>query len=521
VIRWIIAALAVLGGLSIAHAAIYRVGPQQPNKSLKAIIGRLRPGDLVEVSPGAYHENMKITVSGTKDAPIVIRGVADQARPVFDAEGLDCSGSGPVPRGQFQIEGAYVVLEHLEITGARNGGQGDGVRFNGSPYAIIRDCKIHHNDNGVFSNDSGTTIVEQCEVFSNGADGFAGYSHNFYMHSEHLIVGGCTIHDSHTGQNFKSRSHFTELRCNFIAASDDGEVGLVEEKGLTDRPNSNALLVGNIIVSSINRPNGANAARFIEFGSEGNASRDGTLYLFNNTFVAGNTRNALVAMRDAKARLVCCNNIFLGTDNLVHLAQPALSVAGRNNFVGPAARAPAEFADTIKGANPGFLNLDKLDFRLRLDSPCVGRGIGKLEYEDGDGHKQTAALDHSFLPPLKLIARPAKAAPDLGAYDVKASTSVATSTTPGPAGSPKPVPTTAKDTSKPPVPIGTPPPSVTTTPAADLLKLAQLYIDSDLTDKAKEALAEIIKSYPDTDAAKQAAEKLKALGTKESPSSLH
>jgi hypothetical protein len=419
--QWLIAAMVVSGlAWTAAQAETYHVGAGQATRSLKQIIGQLKPGDIVEVAPGTYKENMKITVSGTKDAPIIIKGVAGSPRPVFDATGQESSGRGQIPRGVFQIEGGYIVLGHLEITGARNSGQGDGVRMNGSPYAIVRDCKIHHNDNGCFSNDSGETFIERCEVYANGSDAFAGFSHNFYMHSKHLVVRGCYIHDSHTGQNLKTRSHYNELWYNWISDSDDGEIGMVEEKGLTDLPNSNALMVGNIVVSSAKRPPKANGSRFLEFASESKTPHDGTLYMFYNTFISGAPKHASITLRDKKARLVCSNNILVGSDSVVLMVAGA-SVSGSHNFVGADAKVPAEFTSTITGGSAGFMDLVKRDFRLKNDSPCVGKGAGDLDYVDGDGRKHTLAATRSYVPPLKLITRTPKAAADLGAFESPAS----------------------------------------------------------------------------------------------------
>ena len=48
--------------------------------------------------------------------------------------------------------------------------------------------------------------------------------------------------------------------------------------------------------------------------------------------------------------------------------------------------------------------------------------------------------------------------------------------------------------------------------AADKLKLAQMYLDGGMKDKAREMLQEVIRQSPDSDAAKQAQAKLKDLG---------
>ena len=111
----------MLAAVASAPAATYNVGPARAFKTLNAVLPKLKPGDVVAVEPGTYRETVRLTVSGTRNAPITIRGAAGGPRPVFDGQGLDTSGRGPVPRGVFQIEGAYLVIEHLEVTNARNG----------------------------------------------------------------------------------------------------------------------------------------------------------------------------------------------------------------------------------------------------------------------------------------------------------------------------------------------------------------------------------------------------------------
>jgi hypothetical protein len=142
--------------------------------------------------------------------------------------------------------------------------------------------------------------------------------------------------------------------------------------------------------------------------------------MYYNTFVSGSPRHASVTLRDKKAKLVCCNNILIGSESVV-LAVAAASTSGSHNFVGADAKVPAEFTDTIRGANPGFMDIPKRDFRLKNDSPCAGKGAGTLEYVDGDGQKHVLSPTRSYMPQLKLITRSQKAVADLGAYEVPAS----------------------------------------------------------------------------------------------------
>lgn len=347
------------------RAATYPVGPTRAIKTLGAVLPRLRPGDVAEIDPGVYPETARITCSGTSAAPITFRGVGAE-RAVFDGQGLDTSGRGPVPRGIFQIEGAYVVIEHLEFRNARNGENAAGIRLLDSTNAIIRDCRISACDMGIFGGDRETATIENCEVFGNGTASFNGYSHNFYMSGNRVVVRNCHIHDSAYGQNYKSRAHANELWFNWIIGSNEGEVGCVDAPGATDRPNSNTLLVGNVIISRADRT--GNTAKFVLFGTESGAGHDGTLFLFHNTFIAGDSRIQFLTLSDPKARAVIANNAFVGGARILSLPQPPASVIANRNLLPKDAPVPQ-----------GWTN----------------RPAGSLFYTDGDGVRHRLVLGSS------------------------------------------------------------------------------------------------------------------------------
>ncbi|MFC1715480.1 right-handed parallel beta-helix repeat-containing protein [Candidatus Poribacteria bacterium] len=411
----VMAAIFSLVKTQSTSAATYSVGQNQTIKTLSAIADKLQPGDTVEIDSGVYREALRLKADGTKDAPITIRGVGE-TRPVFDAHELNVSGRSGAPRAIFQIEGAYYIIEHLEFKNARNGNNGAGIRLLGSTNAIIRDCKVSYCDMGIFGSDRETAIIEACDVGFNSTVEHNGYSHNFYMSGNRVVVRHCYIHDCLYGQNFKTRAHYNELWYNWIADSNQGEVGPVDGRNATDRPNSNVLMVGNVIVSKPDRT--GNRSKFILYGSELGGKHDGTLYLFHNTLIAGSPRIRFVQLYDPDARLVAHNNIFFGSDQIVSEARKAISVDGSHNWIPASAEAPDTFTNTIKGDAPGFLNADERDFRLQSGSPCADSGVEALEYVDGDGQRHRLVIDHSYVPHLKVTRREMIGAPDLGAYEV-------------------------------------------------------------------------------------------------------
>ena len=359
--------LLLLAVASPLFAETYLVGAKREYKTLGAVVSRLQAGDTVAIDAGTYHETLRLPMRGTAKSPIVLRGT-DADYPLFDATGINTDGVGARPRGIFQIEGAHIIVEHLAFQNARNGTNAAGIRLLDSTHCIIRDCRIHDCDMGIFGGDRETALIERCEIFRNGTAGFNGGSHNFYMHGNRVVVRNCYIHDALFGQNYKSRAHYNELWFNLIADSNEGEIGCVDGAGTTDKPNSNTLLVGNTIISRKDRT--GNAAKFVLFGSESGAAHKGTLFSFYNTFIAGTDRIHFITMDDAQASLVVQNTLFVGSGNLLNFAKPIASVVFQRNLLPLSSKTP------LSAARPD-------------DLPC--------HYTDGDGVERTLPLDASSL----------------------------------------------------------------------------------------------------------------------------
>jgi hypothetical protein len=364
-----------------ASAKTYRIGAEREIKSLKAIAPQLQPGDVVEVDSGTYREVLKLQKSGTPEAPIVVRGVGT-TRPIFDGENLDTSGRGAIPRAIFQIEGAHIVIENLEFRNARNNHNAAGIRLNGSTNAIVRNCKITRCDMGIFGNDTQTALIETCEVAFNGTEKFNGFSHNFYMHGNRVVVRGCYIHDAPFGQNFKSRAHYNELWFNWISDSNEGEVGFVDAKGETDKPHSNALMVGNIVVSKANRT--GNNMKFIDFGADMGNAHDGKLFLLHNTLIAGTNKIKILMQSAPQSRALISGNIF----------------GGEITFEAPAP-AEVELGENTSLSADKFADFARRDFRPKQAKSVTFDSI----YFDGDGKKHSLKIEEQYQPHLQIVPR--------------------------------------------------------------------------------------------------------------------
>ncbi|KPK47477.1 MAG: hypothetical protein AMK72_08415, partial [Planctomycetes bacterium SM23_25] len=400
-----------------ASGTTYTVSPSGPITSLKSIVNTLLPGDVVEVESGVYNEVMKIQCNGTVADPITIRGVG-ATRPVFDATGQYVVGDAGSPRGVFQVEGDYIVMENLEMTNARNGNNGAGVRLLNSTNFVMRDCAISYNDMGMMGNDTVRALIENCDIGFNGTASYDGYSHNMYMGGMGTIeVRGCYLHDALYGQNFKSRAHYNELWYNWIADSNEGEVGPVDAAE-TQLSNSNFVMVGNVVVSKPNRT--GNSSKYINFGADGGYGHNGTAYIYNNTLIAGSPSIDFIAITDwnNQTHVVVSNNIFYGSsDILKYWWNSYTNHQGSYNWMQNSASVPSGFTNTVQGTTPGCVDLPARDYHLLETSACVDAGTGVLTYLDGNGVLHSVSVNQSYEFGQGLVPRGVAPPLDIGAYE--------------------------------------------------------------------------------------------------------
>jgi hypothetical protein len=394
-----------------SDGATYQVGPTRTYPTVGALPA-LTAGDIVEVDPATYNEVKRWTVSGTGVKPIVIRGVGG-ARPIFDATNQVVDGVLPHPRAVFQVEADYITLENLEFRNARNGNNGAGIRVTSGNNATVRNCRITFCDMGIMCDNNSNLVVEASEIASNGTSLYDGYSHNFYLGGNSATIRFCYIHDSLYGQNFKTRGHYTELLYNYIADSQDGEVGLVDAAE-TAATNSHAVMIGNIVISKP-RLSGYNSGRFVQFGQDSGGQHNGTLFAFNNTFIAGDGRIQFLSANVTNATIIAENNIFYGSGQLVGTVGGGVS--GTNNWAQSSATIPASFSTTATGSDPAFVNRVARDLRLTKNSPCRNIGLNALDYLDGAGASHSGAPMFEYVNHQQIRARPSDGQLDLGAYE--------------------------------------------------------------------------------------------------------
>jgi hypothetical protein len=177
------------------------VGPTLAYPTLAKAVAVARPGDVIEVVPGTYHETFAVT-----QPRIVIRGFRGRAH-------IDCAGLRPVAdKACILLAAADITLEDLEISGAQISGAGNNAAcVRNEPDLDFKLSKItcHGSQNGVLTN-GGKIVIEGSEFFDNGWD---GSTHNAYFSGNCLsvTVRNSKFHDARIGHEFKSGCAVTAI----------------------------------------------------------------------------------------------------------------------------------------------------------------------------------------------------------------------------------------------------------------------------------------------------------------------
>lgn len=302
----VLVAFAVLG-----LSSVLEVGPNKAYDRIEAAVARAKPGTTIRVFPGDYRgTHVRLTVGNVQ-----IVGMSDHPVPI-DGAGFEYSGAGSVPRAIFQIDAPAtdVTIENFELKGAHNASHnGAGVRINAANRVTIRNCTIHGNDMGIMSNGQKNDphagedqLIDRCRIYKNGDPGEPGQNHNLYLGGTSVTVQFCDIWGSLTGHNLKSRAHFTLVQYCQVHDSSNREFDFVEAWD-TERRNSNAVLVGNVVAKAPDCPGNRGV---IHFGQE-RGTRNGVLFAINNT-IESPFSTPIFALDPPTVRLELFNNIVAG-----------------------------------------------------------------------------------------------------------------------------------------------------------------------------------------------------------------
>lgn len=398
------ASIFVAGLISLpAAAATISVGTGKTYATPCQAFAVAKAGDVVEIQGGTYRGD----VCGIYTSKLTIRGV--NGRPVIDAAGNNAMG-----KGTWVVIGSDVVIENVEMLGARVPDQnGAALRLEGNNFTL-RSSFIHGNENGILANavTDSNILIENTEFGRNG-DG-SGYTHNLYIgHVASLTFRNNYSHDANAGHNLKSRARVNTISYNRFSSTPEGQPGSGKPSYEINLPNAGtSYVIGNVI----QQPAAHNNPSLLAYGEEGASNPGHDLYVVNNTFLNDDSSRGtflFIGSGVSKPALVQ-NNIFAGTGTLSTQA----SAVEKTNF---------------RSAAPGFVDRAGFDLRPTANALVIDAGSAPGNSSAGLSLAPVSQYRHTASGEARILA----GALDIGAYEASSG-----AIAPLPAPQPAPAPST-------------------------------------------------------------------------------
>lgn len=325
--------------LERSSARVLRVGPKREFKTVTAAARAATDGDVVEIDPGTYPGDVVVW----PQSRLLVRGAGD--RPLITA-----NGKGVEDRDVWLFTGDEVVVENVEISGARSRFKnGAAIRHIGVGLTL-RYVYLHDNENGVLTGnrhpETNQVLIEFSEFARNG-DG-RGYAHNIYIgHSKRFELRYSYSHASRGGHLVKSRASENIIAYNRLTDGEDGTSSYI-----VDIPQGGlARIVGNAIEQG---PATINHG-MISFAGEKMRHADSRLVIVNNSIYNRDFRG--IAVRNhAGFSVIMVNNLFGGA--------PVATSDG-----------DIELINNLTFAEHGMVDPRNYDFSLTSGAHAIDTGI--------------------------------------------------------------------------------------------------------------------------------------------------
>ena len=216
--------------------------PWDLQTALSGAGGRVQAGDTVWVRGGTYHGSFITTLSGTAEAPIVVRAHPDE-RAILDGNGSTAS--------TLVVNGEWAVYWGLEVTNSMTGRFGDtlglrptGVYVRGASNVKLVNLIVHDAGHGAFTDWFARNIEIYGWIVFNGGhqNGTRSDGHGVYL--KHDGPGGKVVRDNVIFNQFGHGIHgYTESDGGMRNLTIEGNV-LFNNGELSDHDNPNLLLGG-------------------------------------------------------------------------------------------------------------------------------------------------------------------------------------------------------------------------------------------------------------------------------------
>ena len=288
-------------------ARILMVGPDRDFKTIAAAAKAARDGDIVEIDSGTYQGGVALW----PQSHLIVRGAAERPHITADGNAIE-------KRDVWLFTGNDVVIENIEISGARSPWEnGAGIRHTGAGLTL-RHVYSHDNENGVLTSNrypvSNEILIEYSEFARNGDN--KGLAHNMYIgRSKRFELRYSYSHGSKGGHLVKSRARENVIAYNRLTDSEQGTSSYI-----VDIPEGGmAAIVGNVIEQ------GAATVYhgMISYAGESNEHPANRLSIVNNS-IYNRDFKGIVVRNHRDLGVVMANNLLGGapavtTDSVIEL----------------------------------------------------------------------------------------------------------------------------------------------------------------------------------------------------------
>lgn len=377
--------LCALAPLASVQAAVLAAGPGKTYATPCAAFAAARAGDIVEIEGNATYSGNVCYIATSN---LTIRGV--RGRPRIDAAGKSAQG-----KAVWVIGGSNVVVENVEIFGAKVPDKnGAAFRIEGTNFTL-RNSFIHDNENGILCGaNANSNIVLENNDFGHNGDG-SGQTHNVYIGAiASLVFRYNYAHDAVIGHNLKSRALVNTVIYNRFSTLRPGETGSTAAGRPSyeiDLPNGGtAYVIGNVI----QQPAAYENSTLLSYGAEASSGAADALYVVNNTFVNDGANGVFINVHSRISKPAHIqNNLFSGRGTL-------------------ASQASAVLQTNYKADQVAFVNRAAYDLHPLTHPQITGAGSEPLVPPTGVALRPVMEYVHT----ASGAPRPVAAKLDIGAY---------------------------------------------------------------------------------------------------------
>ena len=434
---------------------LYEVGPDEDFKTPSDVPWEsLAPGSLVQIHwrSEPYADKWAINTQASALKPVVILGIPneDGDLPVISAAGATTRtelnfwneqrvlikvGGSNLPAGQ---DPSYIYIEQLEIRDAnesngfrdQNGSNqsysvnASGILVENGSHIYIRGNEIHENGYGVFTASRAENItISHNFIYENGVEHHNDY-HNAYSESSNVIYEYNhfgPLRNNARGNNIEDRSAGVIIRYNWI---EEGNAHLnisnSDKDFIIGNPAYRSTYVyGNVLTES---NVDSSAASFIQYGgysSNSNFRRQGTIYIYNNTFInSDTTRSYLIDMSTSDETADIRNNVVYALHGKNSPSDSSAistgittsngTIVGRHNWLQEGWDLPnlgnnVTGFNNIEGYLPGFEDFSQQKFQPATGSVLLNAATEQhinshsIQYQYNKHQEQRIRLDNGAL----------------------------------------------------------------------------------------------------------------------------